>query len=275
MRTNHKSGKAECLIRLSVKLALVGVGLVLTGCGSDNDSSSNPAATAKTGTFFADPVPVNGGTARGYVTLNAGVPIGLGVELSTGVLTQLPNLAANDAQATFASFPMESSVTPFRALAIGYFGESGHPPAGVGDVPHFHPILLLNPVQMPDPPDFVLETKPVAAAEIPADHVKLEDVAPGIGVAYQDPAQPQNQPGWDSIGQNYFFYGGHMNAYALGATNTYMQRLQAGTDIARGDVIKQPQVYPIPGAYYPHRYTVSYDEAARVFRFELTDFQRQ
>lgn len=165
--------------------------------------------------------------------------------------------------------PPQIGDSVYKEIAIAYF--EAHPPVGVGDKPHFHPVFLLNPPQPPVPP-FAKETQAIAPAEVPADHVRLNDIAPGIGVAVQDPAQPQNQPGWDSVGQNYFFYEGRMNAVALGATNTYLQRIAAGTDIAMGGFIKQPATYPKRGLY-AHRYTVHYDKARRVFIFELSDLR--
>src|SRR5205823_14359624 len=100
-----------------------------------------------------------------------------------------------------------------------------------------------------------------------------ETLAYGLGTADEDPIQPQLQPGWDSTGQNYFFYNGHMNGIGLGATNAFLLRQQAGREPARSDVIKQPQVYPKPG-YYPHRYTVRYDAGRKVNVFALEDFQQ-
>jgi hypothetical protein len=233
----------------------VGLALVLSVCG--RSSAATAEVNNETGTFYADPVPLNGGTVRGYVALQNGVPTAVGMELSSGVLTNIPPLPLNAASATFGPLPPEAAATPFAAIAVGDF-PAGHQPAGIGDKPHFHPIFLLMPPQQPDPPPFALESTPVAPAEVPADHVNLGDVAPGIGIAYQDPSQPQNQQAWDTVGQNYFFYNGHMNGIALGATNAYMQRAENYQDIARGDVIKQPQTYPKAG-YYPQRYTVSYD----------------
>jgi hypothetical protein len=247
------------------------VGLILVSSVCGRGSAATAAVNNETGTFYADPVALNGGNLRGYVTLQDGVPTAVGMELSSGVLTNIPSLPLDAASATFGALPPEAAATPFAAIAVGDF-PTGHQPAGIGDKPHFHPIFLLMPPQQPDPPNFALEGTAVAPAEVPADHVNLGDVAPGIGIAYQDPSQPQNQPGWDTVGQNYFFYNGHMNGIALGATNAYMLREENYQDIARGDVIKQPQTYPKTG-YYPQRYTVSYDYNRHVHIFELSDFQ--
>jgi hypothetical protein len=99
----------------------------------------------------------------------------------------------------------------------------------------------------------------------------LPDLAPGIGGVVQDPTTPQARPGWNTIGQNYFFYNGHMNAVGLGATSDCLTTLGGGNGAPLGDIIKQPKVYPKPG-YYPHNYTVRYDRARDVYVFELSGF---
>ncbi len=253
-------------VQVRQMLGLCAIAFALAGCGgSGNSGLVNPTGN----TIFAPAKALNGGTARGYVTLRNNQVVAVGVELTPGALASLPTPPPGQAVAvTGITLPTQASSTVYKEIAIAYF--DAHSPAGVGDKPHFHPVFLLNSPQAPDPPAFAKENQAVAAGEVPADHVKLADVAPGIGAAFQDPAQPQAQPGWDSYGQNYFFYEGHMNGVALGATNAYLQRLSAGTDIARGDVIKQPTVYPKRGLY-ANRYTVHYDKVRRVFIFELSD----
>ena len=182
MKTQRRSGALPSSLWM-------GLMLVSGACG--RSCAATAAMNNETGTFYADPVPLNGGNVRGYVTLQNGVPTAVGMELSSGVLTNIPPLPLNAASATFGPLPPESAATPFAAIAVGDF-PTGHQPAGIGDKPHFHPIFLLMPPQQPDPPSFALEATPVAPAEVPADHVNLGDVAPGIGIAYQDPAQPQN-----------------------------------------------------------------------------------
>ncbi len=114
----------------------------------------------------------------------------------------------------------------------------------------------------------------VAPEEVPPDYVNggtLPEAgiatAPGIGIAYEDPAQPQLQPNWNTTGQNYFFYNGHMNGIGLAATTDFLL-----SHATRTDVIKQPQVHPLAG-YYPHRQTVLYDPERRVHVFLVDDFR--
>ena len=143
-------------------------------------------------------------------------------------------------------------------------------------------VIKVEPPGQPDPPNNTLELMPVALAEIPQDFVDGrtlpgglagETLAPGIGTAYEDPSQPQLQPGWDTIAQNYFFYKGHMNGIGLGATNDFLVKQEQGKEPALSEVIKQPQVYPKSG-YYPHKWSCSYDPSRQVHVFALQDFQQ-
>jgi hypothetical protein len=274
----------------------VGLAAVLSGCGGGSGGSVAPAAGR---TFYSRFNSVLVGSsnlidvARGFVTLeqNRNVPVAVGIELTAKAVNELPlPVNFNDPTIFGINLPAESVYTPFSFVAISYW--SAHDPRGTGDAPHFHPLFAINPPQLPtaacgsDPkpancPD---ESRPVAAAEIPQDYVSGDSVpdagiviAPGIGLAYEDVVlpQPQLEHGWNSIGQNYFFYGGHMNGIGLGATNDYLIKQEQGRAPAVPDAvrtIKQPQVYPKAG-YYPHHHDVIYDAQRKVHIFILTDFR--
>ena len=255
--------------------------VALGGCGGGqtNNAPIPPLPNSKdTGTFFSkdDDVLVGTGTlvhvARSYVTLDHGVPKAIGMLWFASAVKDLPLPAKFGIPDAYGvNLPPESVYTPFSFIAVGYF--SGHNPRPAGGIPHIHPIFGMGPPQQPDSPGNANENKPIAAAELPQDSAPLDDVAGGIGRAVQDPGQPQAKAGWDTTGQNYFYYGGHMNAIALGATNHFMLLQEQGAAGTRTDVIKQPQVYPRPG-YYPHRYTMSYDPVQRAHIFEMEDFQK-
>ncbi len=230
---------------------------------------------------------------RSFVTLeaNSNVPYQMGLELTAKAVTDLPlppNF--NDPVIYGINLPAESVYTPFSYIAISYW--SAHDPIGGGDSPHFHPLFGINPPQLPtaacgsepNATNCVPESVPAAAEEVPTDYVigtQVPDagiyVAPGIGIAYEDVVlpQPQLEHGWNTIGQNYFFYRGHMNGIGLGATDDYLLKQQKGQAPAVPAAvynIKQPQVYPKAG-YYPHHYDVRYDAARKVHIFVLSDFR--
>lgn len=232
--------------------------------------------------------------ARGFVTLrpNANIPVEVGIELTDKAVTDLPKPQNFNSPVIYGiNLPAESVYTPFSFIAISYW--SAHKPRGTGDIAHFHPLLGMDPPQQPTaecgsvpiPANCGDEATDVTnAGEIPQDYISAEKVpaagddaiAPGIGLAYEDVKLPQPQlvPGWNSIGQNYFFYKGHMNGIGLSATNDYLLKQEKGTAPvipAAVYVMKQPKLYPKAG-YYPTRQVVRYDAKRKVHVISVTDF---
>ena len=282
-----------------VPVALTGV---FVGCGGVNSTGGGgtggtPPAPGRT--FYSDYNNVLVGAsnlvnvARGFVTLeqNRNVPVAVGIELTAKAVSDLPKPPNfNNPQIYGINLPAESVYTPFSYAAISYW--SAHSPRGIGDVPHFHPLFGINPPQLPtaacgsipNAGNCPAEAAPVAAPEVPRDYISGAQVpeggvvvAPGIGLAYEDVVlpQPQLEHGWNTIGQNYFFYGGHMNGVGLGATNDYLRKQQQGIAPpvpTAVKMMKQPQVYPKRG-YYPRHHDVRYDAQRKVHIFILSDFR--
>ncbi|BCM88632.1 hypothetical protein IAD21_00473 [Abditibacteriota bacterium] len=239
----------------------VGSAGYLAGCSGGSGGIVNPLRTVQA----AQTTPIGNGVGRGFVTLRGTVPVSLGFTLTPGALTGLPAGPA-PAQFLVALPPEASQYTPFQLIGIAYFTAST--PPGLGNVPaHFSPLILINQPQAADPPNFERELAPVAPAELAKDHVYVDQFVPGLGASYDDPAQPQRKPNWNSTGQNYFYYDGHMNGYGLGATIPFLE-----SKATRTDAIKQPQLYPKPG-YYAFRHSVSYNSTTNLYTVELTDFR--
>ena len=276
--------------------------IALAGCGGGgNNGGVQTPTTSPTGlrTFYSKLNSVLVGNSnlvdvgRTFVTLeaNRNVPVEVGLELTAKAVTDLPLPPNFDDPTIYGiNLPAESVYTPFTYVAISYW--SAHSPVGTGDRPHFHPLFGINPPQSPsaacgsepEAENCIPEARPAAPAEVPQDYLigsAVPDagihIAPGIGIAYEDVVlpQPQLEPGWNTIGQNYFFYNAHMNAIGLGATDDYLLKQQKGQAPAVPPavyIIKQPQLYPRAG-YYPHRYDVRYDAARKVHIFVLSDFR--
>lgn len=292
------------LIYVAPPAAVMALSVALTGCGGGVNSTGGggvggpPPAVGRTFYTAYNNVLIGSSNlvnvARGFVTLeqNSNKPVAVGIELTAKAVRDLPLPPNYNDPAIYGfNLPPEAVYTPFTYAAVSYW--SAHDPRGGGDVPHFHPLFGINPPQapsaacgsVPEPANCPDEAKPVAAAEIPTDYVPgnlAPDagivIAPGIGLAYEDVVlpQPQLEHGWNTIGQNYFFYGGHMSGIGLGATNDYLIKQEQGRAPAVPDavkVIKQPQVYPKPG-FYPRRHDVRYEPTRNVHIFILTDFQQ-
>jgi hypothetical protein len=262
MRNARRYSGRKIAGALSAALALGLSGC--TGTGYSPPAPQGPVGSTETGTFFAASQPLGNGTARGFVTLNRGVPVAIGWEMTEAALTGLPTLGFDVPLVQFYPLPPQASVTPFKNIFLIWF--DAHGPVGIGDVPHFHPLLLRLPPQPPtNPPK---ENLPVAAEEIPQDHGQFSGaIVPGVGAGWDDPDEPPAKPGWNSTGYNYLFYNGHMNGVSHGATNGFLASKQT-----RSGVIKQPQVYPEPGLY-PHRHTVRWDDTRKVWIFSWEDWR--
>src|SRR5438128_9965643 len=87
-------------VRRAALEPLLGAALALTVCGCGGGGSAG-----KSGTFFAQPVALNNGTATGYVILSNGRPTAVGMDLTPGVLQGEPPLPLGAASATFGPLP--------------------------------------------------------------------------------------------------------------------------------------------------------------------------
>lgn len=263
---------------LAICASLAGAPLLLGGCSSGGTYSVGGEGVNAARTFYGPDVTAtatNGATVtvgRAYANMRGGIPEEIGIELVEGVLDVLPDPAFDEPGVYVAVLPQQAfGAVPFRAFVISDW--SGHSPNGIGDVPHVHPVALLQPRQ-PAAPPFTIERVPVAAEEVPAGYVPAFQIpavgngtlAPGIGQGFEYPAAPQLQPGWNTIATNYFFYNGHMNGIGMGATYDFLESRQSASL-----AIAQPQVYPRPG-YYPTRNSVRYDAQRGVHVFVLSDF---
>ncbi|BCM94226.1 hypothetical protein IAD21_06129 [Abditibacteriota bacterium] len=301
---HHPSSKSRWIPLIgSVPLFLGAAWLVGCGGGNTGTGGTNTNPTPAPGgnrTFYSKFNSVLVGNnnlvdvARGFVTLkpNSNVPVAVGIELTAKAVTDLPKPQNFDSPVIYGiNLPAESIYTPYTYVAISYW--SAHNPRGTGDIPHFHPLFGMDPPQAPSaecgsipiPANCADESVNVAAPEVPQDYINAalvpaagdDAIAPGIGLAYEDVVLPQPQlvPGWNSIGQNYFFYKGHMNGVGLAATNDYLlkQEKKSAPPVPPAvNIMKQPALYPKAG-YYPHRYDVTYDPSRKVHIISLSDFR--
>jgi hypothetical protein len=215
---------------------------------------------------------VGNGLARSFVTMREGVPVKIGWQIDEAGLTGLPDVPHDTPTPVYiAPLPAQATGTPLKFLVAVY--ASGHD-APNSEPGHFHVAFSINaPVQGTTAP-FPNETAPVDPAEVPDGFVRVmlpsgrPEIVPGLGVVYDDPTQPSDQPALVSLGQNSMFYGGHMNAITLGPTIDFLASRQTVTE-----AIRQPRVYPMPG-YYPNAQTMGYDPIHRMHVMMLEDFRR-
>ena len=269
MKTSKKP--LQVLAALSA-LTATGALATLSGCGGAN--LGNEFYNADTGTFYSADQPLGNGVARNFIDLRNGIPLRLGIEITPAALNNLPNVPEDVPAAPFISpLPPNTNATPLTGNVLVY--SSGHEPPNTAtpEPAHFHLTFLIRSLLQTTPP-FALELAPIAANELPQGTVRVVDelnpqgvIVAGVGVSVDDPTQPSNRPPLTTLGQNFFFFDGHLNAYALGPTIDFLRSKQA-----LKEAIKQPPVYPREG-YYPYAWSVRYDAVRNVHVIELTDFR--
>lgn len=245
--------------RGALTLALV-ASLFTVGCGG---TSLAPRS------IYGPDIPIGNGVGRSVVVLDeAGVPTGVGLELTPAALAGHVMDRADITTQFFVPLPPQASGTPYVTAVLAH--SSGHVPPASGvealEPAHFHAVFLMNPPRPPQNPP--VEDLPVAASEIPQDHVRVGEIVPVLGSNYDDPSVPVGYPAKATLGQNVFFSNGHMNAMHVGESVEFL----AGK-LTRSGVIKQPQVFPKPGLY-PNQWSVHFDAQRQTHVFMLTNFQR-
>jgi len=241
----------------------------------DENQTPSPGLAAGLQTYYGAEQPVGNGTGRCYITAEGNVPISVGWELTDGALTNLPDVPPNSEAPVYAApLPSQASALglPFKFMIIIY--SSGHvPPITTNnEPPHFHAAILVNLLQTTSAP-FPLETAPVAAAELPPGVIEtilpsgMPVIVPGVGTNYDDPTKPAGLPPLSTLGQNYFYFNGHMNAIVLGPTIDFLASKETFAE-----AIKQPQIFPVAGVY-PHVWITRWNPVKQVHILAVEDFE--
>ena len=135
------------LARLSAISVIVTVGVLAVAC-SDQTRSVAPSASASLSegvadgnTFYGPLVTLGAGTARTYVTLENGIPVELGVEMTEGALKGLPaateHAGHHNHSREFAfelPLPEQAGVTAYKTVNLGWMPNGHEPPY---NRPHF------------------------------------------------------------------------------------------------------------------------------------------
>ncbi|MDX1934980.1 MAG: hypothetical protein SFU56_20470 [Capsulimonadales bacterium] len=266
----------DLIVRYGVGSAALGAsGVFATGCGGGKDDPT--LSVRRTGRFVSavnlQPVgDIAVDLGRTFVTLNNGIPTELGWELPDRALKTLPYPKFDTEDTFYLPLPPEANTTPFKYMVLLNWA-NGRRPVGIADIPHILAAFCIAP---PGAASEGLrdETAPVTnSEEIPAGYLigsgipgNIELAEGGVGVAYEDPSSAHVQPRWNSFGQNYFYFKGHLNGVGMLATYGFLK--EERTIVLP---MSQPVVYPKPG-YYPTRSTVTWDSDKSYHVFKLTDF---
>ncbi|MGN6539989.1 MAG: DUF5602 domain-containing protein [Ginsengibacter sp.] len=230
--------------------------IVVPDVSSISQRKSDPSETSNT--FYGPQVQMGNGHVRTWVNISHdGKPTAIGVEMTDGALSNLPQDPNDLAAATWALtlHQKAKAVTPFDHVVIDW-NVHGHPPVGVYDVPHFdfHFYKISVAAQMAIPPYEVDPSgfdAPIPAGYLPPMYVRIPGGVPQMGAHWFDPTSPE----WHGGGfTSTFIYGTYARHVIFDEPMITLATLQSGATIQKD--IPQPQKFDPDHTYYPTQYTI-------------------
>ncbi|HWT01560.1 MAG TPA: DUF5602 domain-containing protein [Pyrinomonadaceae bacterium] len=253
---------------LFVTLAAV---LMVSGLVFAQRSPKNIAAP-KERTIVGETKPLGAGTARSWVRLDRdGNPTAVGVTFSENALATLPKEPPAGAEGVGISLalPAQAAKTAFKHIGLD-FNPHGHEPVKIYDTAHFdfHFYMISEAEReaiTATGEGLVKGNKQPAAEFIPEGYVNVPNsVVPRMGSHWVNPA------GRELNGQPFtttFLFGSYDGRLIFAEPMITKSFLEMKTNVT--EMIKLPKSYERPGAYYPTKYTVRYDAAAKEYTVAL------
>lgn len=238
-----------------------------------NISQRQSNASEKYNTFYGPQVQMGNGHVRTWINVtHEGKPLAIGVEMTDGSLTNLPQ-DPNDLAAATWSLSLHQkakAVTPFDHVVIDW-NVHGHPPVGIYDVPHFDFHFYKIPVatQMAIPPYEVDPSgfdQPIPAGYLPPIYVRIPGGVPQMGAHWFDPTSPEWHGGGFTSTFIYGTFGGHV---IFDEPMITLATLQSGNTIQKS--IPQPEHFDPSNTYYPSQYSIWQDSATGRHYVSLND----
>jgi hypothetical protein len=244
------------------------------GRGGRNASGQSLAAGGATsstltrgGTFLGERRSLGNGTVCSWVTLDRnGHPAAIGVTFSEAALSGLPG--GKDGAEYLLQLPPQAKDTAFDHIGLDW-NASGHPPAGIYNVPHFDfHFYTISPQERDritaQGDDVAKSNKQPSAEYMPSGYVMVPDSAvPRMGSHL---ANPQSRELHGHPFTRTFLYGsydGRVIFYEPMIARSFLESKQNVTEY-----IKLPARYPKPG-YYPTKYSVKYDPKSKEYTVTL------
>lgn len=250
-------------VRLSAML-LAG-SLAFSSCNDDDDKKVDPQPSTVYGTSQA----IGNGQARSYISLDAsGKPTEIGMRVSEAGFTGLPTTGTM----TTLALPAGDFKLPFNHLSFDW-NPNGHEPAHVYDVPHFdvHFYMISEAEQMQIGLDDAKGDVFPATSMLPNGYMTAPNVAPGrtipmMGRHWIDPTSHEYH---GMAFTQTFIYGTYNGAVIFEEpmiTKAYFEAKNTETF-----TLPQPATVAKTGVYYPTKYTIGYDAAAKEYVVKLHD----
>lgn len=254
--------------KLFVALATV---LMVSGLVFAQRPARRIAAT-KERTIVGETKSLGAGTARSWVRLDSsGNPTAIGVTFSENALETLPKEPPAGAEGVGISLelPAQASKTAFRHIGLD-FNPHGHEPVKIYDTAHFdfhfYMISATEREGITATGDGLLKGNKQPTAEyIPEGYINVPNsVVPRMGSHWVNPL------GRELNGQTFtttFLFGSYDGRLIFAEPMITKSFLETKTDVT--ELIKPPKSYERRGTYYPTKYTVRYDAAAKEYTVAL------
>lgn len=258
----------------------LGIGFTVIGTavlGACERPSTAPSGEMRVA--YGPETALGGGTARTYLQTANGAPVELGIAFSEGALNQLPghdtpggvHLPDGHHMFEYVLALPEENPTPFRHVLLDW-NPGGHEPPGVYDLPHFDMHFYLLTVaerRAIDPADAAFGAKAThfpAAGQMPAGYTAIPGAVPFMGAHWVDPTSPELHG--EAFTQT-FIYGSWDGEMIFAEPMITREFLASKPQFE--EALKVPEQFAEPG-YYPAKYSIRWDEAAREYRVALGGF---
>ncbi|WP_460622718.1 DUF5602 domain-containing protein [Hymenobacter tenuis] len=234
--------------------------LSLSACNDDDDNQPDPTTT------YGDTVTIGNGSARSFITTSPdGAPTEVGMRITEAGLTGLPTTDTNPPAWYMLPLPATAAKIPFNHVSFDW-NPHGHDPAQIYDSPHFDVhfyTMPMNERMQIAPNDPKGEIAP-ESKYIPTGYVAGPGVVPMMGKHWINPAGHEFHGEQFTQTLIYGSYNGNVTFIEPMITLAYLQSKTTETFD-----LPQPQAVAQTGLYYPTKYTIGYDAAAKEYTVKL------
>jgi len=252
-RINTSGGRAlRDRILTAVCVATVATLATMLACSSDTIA---PDASKE---VDGPSVAVGSGSAHTFITTTSGHATQIGIALTDGVFTNLP-----DSMAEYQlPLPTGTALPPWDHATLNW-NPQGHPPPNIYMVPHFDFHFYTIPVSAQMAIAGGPDTATVPAKYVPQDYESEVESVPAMGVHWNDSlsAEWQGHPFDRTL--IYGFSHGQLNFIEPMITVAYLKQHPDATAH-----VKQPAAFQAPGQY-PASYSIRYDANEHITRIAL------
>ena len=222
------------------------------------ETSTDRRAEVQYNTFFGPTVQMGDGRARSWANItHDDKMLAVGVEMTSGALTGLPEHPEDFAASTFV-LPLHQkakALTAFDHIVVNWNGH-GHEPDHVFDVTHFdfHFYKISLEEQLAIPPyeiaPAMFDADP-PLAYMPPLYLHTPGGVPQMGAHWVDLLSPELNGG---VFTHTFIYGTYNSKVTFLEPMATLATIESGNTIHQD--FRQPQAFSPTGKYYPTRYNI-------------------